>query len=494
MASITSASASECSSCIRLKSSRDSFRQQAANIQRELLEEKIANEELQNELGDLKDELQKMGDLNVALRAELEALKVKVNTGGTDAVPVQRQETKEVGCQASHQIPKSGAVSVQVGCPASSASKSTVQGSSKKSSIQYIGDPPPRLTPRPESLSGLKSSPRPNLRPAPAHSRRNPLFDFVIDDGNFEDLTEFEAMEAELKHDLEMQMQKALDSDEDPEWVDSDSQKSERRKPVSKTRQITKRNVKRKAVDELDEKAATSKKLKSSEDSATGTTEPADNSTSIPSSSLSGTVPSGTSLRAHITSLLASAPPIPQHRVSSPLVSYLNAGPPVQIRRDTLRLAYGMSDQQMIVRIKPERNPVPINASRRQERKLIFPLLERNPLMPAKPGKPGVLFTARPEAQMRFERCSMFTKAQRDGALWGYLGEYKCYSKGKIGGRWYSELEEKVRSSLEADIIKKAQHAHYRERIARRLGKSVASLDKDDVRDALSSRYLFSSL
>ncbi|KAJ3751640.1 hypothetical protein EV360DRAFT_89528 [Lentinula raphanica] len=189
------------------------------------------------------------------------------------------------------------------------------------------------------------------------------------------------------------------------------------------------------------------------------------------------------SLRMHIKKVLASSSPY------RPEI-HGKAGHVVQVRRDLLNAAYKIGTQQMLVRISKTQNPLPPGTIIRRERSIIFPNLDRNPDLMRKPGDPGILFTARPEAEMTLDKCSVFVKMDSKTALWDYMGEYKILPRSKIGGvgqgrGWYEQLPEKVRKSVESDILGKAKHKHYRERIAQRLDLTPAAITAADVGAAM---------
>ncbi|KAJ3718474.1 hypothetical protein C8R42DRAFT_676095 [Lentinula raphanica] len=136
------------------------------------------------------------------------------------------------------------------------------------------------------------------------------------------------------------------------------------------------------------------------------------------------------------------------------------------------------------------RQSLPPGTIIRRERSVIFPNLDRNPDLMRKPGDPGILFTARPEAEMTLDKCSVFVKMDSKTALWDYMGEYKILPRSKIGGvgqgrGWYEQLPEKVRKSVESDILGKAKHKHYRERIAQRLDLTPAAITAADIGAAM---------
>ncbi|KAJ3831893.1 hypothetical protein F5878DRAFT_667079 [Lentinula raphanica] len=189
------------------------------------------------------------------------------------------------------------------------------------------------------------------------------------------------------------------------------------------------------------------------------------------------------SLRMHIKKVLASSSPY------RPEI-HGKAGHVVQVRRDLLNAAYKIGTQQMLVRISKTQNPLPPGTIIRRERSIIFPNLDRNPDLMRKPGDPGILFTARPEAEMTLDKCSVFVKMDSKTALWDYMGEYKILPRSKIGGvgqgrGWYEQLPEKVRKSVESDILGKAKHKHYRERIAQRLDLTPAAITAADIGAAM---------
>ncbi|KAJ3713760.1 hypothetical protein DFJ43DRAFT_1043896 [Lentinula guzmanii] len=131
---------------------------------------------------------------------------------------------------------------------------------------------------------------------------------------------------------------------------------------------------------------------------------------------------------------------------------------------------------------------------------LIIPNFDRHPNLMREPGDSGILFTARPERELTLESCSVFVKKESNNlnALWDYMGEYKIFQREKWVERCMEEGDMssclrsrstvlQVQRSIEKDIAEKAKwHKHYyRERIAHRLGFSVAELQFGSTLDGI---------
>ena len=98
----------------------------------------------------------------------------------------------------------------------------------------------------------------------------------------------------------------------------------------------------------------------------------------------------------------------------------------LQVPRKFLWRAYGGNERQFLQYIKEDMNP-----SGPFRRKLVFPMIELNPLMPSRPGAPGLLYT--PRHEILFDGpWTLFGKLSPAKAVWDYLGEYESEICGKM--------------------------------------------------------------
>jgi hypothetical protein len=97
------------------------------------------------------------------------------------------------------------------------------------------------------------------------------------------------------------------------------------------------------------------------------------------------------------------------------------------VSRRFLHVAYGGSDQHFLQFITEGRNP-----SGPTKRRIVFPMIDMNPVMPVRPGHAGLVFASRHEI-LSDGPWSMFCKPPETGkALWLYLGEYTNVLCGKM--------------------------------------------------------------
>ena len=83
-----------------------------------------------------------------------------------------------------------------------------------------------------------------------------------------------------------------------------------------------------------------------------------------------------------------------------------------------------------------------MNPSGPFKRRLVFPKLEFNPLMPSRPGEPGLLYTPRHEI-LSDGPWTLFGKLSSE-PFWDYLGEYNNEICGKMTGVQFTNLPKKV--------------------------------------------------
>ena len=83
-----------------------------------------------------------------------------------------------------------------------------------------------------------------------------------------------------------------------------------------------------------------------------------------------------------------------------------------------------------------------MNPSGPFKRRLIFPMLEFNPLMPSRPGDSGLLYTLRHEI-LSDGPWTLFGKLSSE-PFWDYLGEYNNEICGKMTAVQFANLPKKV--------------------------------------------------
>lgn len=87
-----------------------------------------------------------------------------------------------------------------------------------------------------------------------------------------------------------------------------------------------------------------------------------------------------------------------------------------------------------------------MNPSGPFKRRLVFPMLESNPLMPTQPGHPGLLYTPRHEI-LSDGPWTLFGRLSSE-PFWDYLGEYTNEICGKMTAVQFVKLPIKVPVSL----------------------------------------------
>ncbi|KAJ3966022.1 hypothetical protein EV361DRAFT_604671 [Lentinula raphanica] len=187
----------------------------------------------------------------------------------------------------------------------------------------------------------------------------------------------------------------------------------------------------------------------------------------------------------HIKTLLASCP---AH--DPKLHGKTKIEPLVYVHRADLFTAYKIVSSGIVARIPGVRNPCPPGLSVHRARSIIFLKLDENPGLMRRPGDPGILFTASPKNELSLDKCSVFVKKESNDEPWNYMGEYKILPKGEIGGtgqgnRWYEQLPAKIQKIVEREILRNAKHRDYRERIAKRLGVKTSRLTIDNIGKAM---------
>ncbi|KAJ3755995.1 hypothetical protein EV360DRAFT_85364 [Lentinula raphanica] len=187
----------------------------------------------------------------------------------------------------------------------------------------------------------------------------------------------------------------------------------------------------------------------------------------------------------HIKTLLASCP---AH--DPKLHGKTKIEPLVYVDRADLFTAYKIVSSGIVARIPGVRNPCPPGLSVHRARSIIFLKLDENPGLMRRPGDPGILFTASPKNELSLDKCSVFVKKESNDEPWNYMGEYKILPKGEIGGtgqgnRWYEQLPAKIQKIVEREILRNAKHRDYRERIAKRLGVKTSRLTIDNIGKAM---------
>ena len=106
----------------------------------------------------------------------------------------------------------------------------------------------------------------------------------------------------------------------------------------------------------------------------------------------------------------------------------------LEIPRKFLRLTYGGSDQHFLQYISAETNP-----SGPERRRLMFPTLALNPLMPSAPGMHGLVFASRREILNNGIWTVFCKRSTATPAVWLYVGEYENTLAGKMKAEEFSQ-------------------------------------------------------
>ncbi|KAE9403822.1 hypothetical protein BT96DRAFT_451365 [Gymnopus androsaceus JB14] len=102
--------------------------------------------------------------------------------------------------------------------------------------------------------------------------------------------------------------------------------------------------------------------------------------------------------------------------------------------------------------MQPPRNP-----SSTVKRSILFPFYDENPDLPANPGEPGLILTAR-EDILEIQPVTIFInyngRKSKSPSVWLYCGEYILEIAQSLTGDQFSRLPEKTRNKWGATILK----------------------------------------
>ncbi|KAI0752076.1 hypothetical protein C8Q74DRAFT_1373875 [Fomes fomentarius] len=108
-------------------------------------------------------------------------------------------------------------------------------------------------------------------------------------------------------------------------------------------------------------------------------------------------------------------------------------------------------------------------------RNFIYPKVRMNPLLPRRPGEPGLLYRATREPGWKGDVQTLFI-SERDGE-YRYCGQYKITLSSSLSTDEYNALSDEVKREWAKYIATKAKYRHLCERVIARLG--------EDEREAL---------
>ncbi|KDR85968.1 hypothetical protein GALMADRAFT_235162 [Galerina marginata CBS 339.88] len=156
----------------------------------------------------------------------------------------------------------------------------------------------------------------------------------------------------------------------------------------------------------------------------------------------------------------------------------------LQVPRMFLRLAYGGSDQHFVQYIHSDMNP-----SGPVQRRIVFPMLDMNPAMPSRPGEPGLVFASRHEI-LENPPWTLFCKPSPSPAVWLYLGEYESALCGKMTAEQFKSQTLVVKKEWAKLILKMKAFDVYvsmRARIALRVASTLPAEDKETEEDLIKA-------
>ncbi|EDR00627.1 uncharacterized protein LACBIDRAFT_313095 [Laccaria bicolor S238N-H82] len=146
---------------------------------------------------------------------------------------------------------------------------------------------------------------------------------------------------------------------------------------------------------------------------------------------------------------------LPRSITDTYLKSYepLTITPPptsLAVPRKLLRLAYGGSDQQFLQYIQPSTNPSNPGTVRR----MVWPQIEMNPLMPSVAGHPGIVFASRHEILENPPWTAWCRCLESPKAMWCYLGEYESELCGQMSAEQFKDQPQKAKEAWAELLIK----------------------------------------
>ncbi|KIK01843.1 hypothetical protein K443DRAFT_132155 [Laccaria amethystina LaAM-08-1] len=124
---------------------------------------------------------------------------------------------------------------------------------------------------------------------------------------------------------------------------------------------------------------------------------------------------------------------------------------PLTVPRKLLRLAYGGSDQQFLQFVQPNANP-----SSSTLRRMVWPQIEMNPLMPSIPGHPGIVFASRHEILENPPWTVWCRCLESPTAMWSYLGEYESELCGEMSAEQFRDQPQKAKDAW-AELLMKGK-------------------------------------
>ncbi|KAF9461373.1 hypothetical protein BDZ94DRAFT_1299267 [Collybia nuda] len=150
----------------------------------------------------------------------------------------------------------------------------------------------------------------------------------------------------------------------------------------------------------------------------------------------------------------------------------------VYVPRRFIRATYGGNDRLLVQKIKSHRNPSgPI------ERRIMFPMFDMNPSMPAKPGEPGLMYASRLDLTEDSPHSLFASDIGNKRAVWRYIGEYESTVCSKMSASLFRGQRPEVKKAWGTQIRDGKQWDIYvamRARIALRKAKQGVTADKVD--------------
>ncbi|KDR85964.1 hypothetical protein GALMADRAFT_219022 [Galerina marginata CBS 339.88] len=160
----------------------------------------------------------------------------------------------------------------------------------------------------------------------------------------------------------------------------------------------------------------------------------------------------------------------------------------LEVPRKFLRLAYGGCDQQFLQYIQFTENKK--GTSGLVKKRIVFPQLNLNPVMPTRPGEPGLIFASRHEI-LSNPPWSLFCKLSNGSpAVWLYLGDYESVLCGKMTAAQFQSQTLVVQKKW-AELILTGKsfdcYVSMRSRIALRKAGAIPLEDKDVEEDIINA-------